>query len=171
MPKFTESNIILDFPDEKFFRFSSCAGYTALSGNYFKEMDACWYDADSNVYWLIELKDYSSASLAASDTIEQKSWDMVKKATDSICMFLSSKHGYPYSVNLNPCLPFVPDAHTKFNLVTIVHCDRVQKPDIQLLNEQFKRKFKPYAALFGITSYSVVEHSAAVRYIPNNMVR
>jgi hypothetical protein len=170
MPKFTESNITLDFPDGNFFRFSSCAGYQALSGNHFKEMDACWYDAGSNVYWLMELKDYSSASLTASDTIEQKSWDMVKKAIDSICMFLASKHCYPYAVNLNPCFPFVPDDHTKFNVVTIVHCDRAQKPDIQLLNEQFRRKFKPYAVLFGITSYAVVEHSAASRCIPNNMV-
>lgn len=129
MPKFTESNITLDFPDGNFFRFSSCAGYKALSGNHFKEMDACWYDAGSNVYWLMELKDYSSASLTASDTIEQKSWDMVKKAIDSICMFLASKHCYPYAVNLNPCFPFVPDDHTKFNVVTIVHCDRAQKPD------------------------------------------
>jgi len=69
-----------------------------------------------------------------------------------------------------PKFSFVPDDHTKFNVVTIVHSDRAQKPDIQLLNEQFRRKFKPYEVLFGITSYSVVEHSAASRCIPNNMV-
>jgi len=170
MPKFTESNITLDFPDKNFFRFSTCSGYTALSGNHFKEMDACWYDAESNVYWLIELKDYSSASMTALDTIEQKSWDMVKKAIDSICMFLSTKHSYPYAVNLNPCLPFIPDGQTGFNVVTIVHCEQAKKADIQLLNNKFRNKFRSYAELFGITYYTVIEHSAAVRHIPNNMV-
>ncbi len=170
MPRFTESNITLDFPDENFFRFSSCGGYMALSGNHFKEMDACWYDVDSNVYWLIELKDYSLAAITSPDTIEKKSWDIVKKAIDSFCLFLASKHSYPYAVNLNSCFPFVPDAATQFNIVTIVHCERAQKADIQLLNEQFRRKFRPYAGLFGITKYSVIEHSTAIRIIPNHMV-
>ena len=49
MPGFTESQITLDFPDSNFFRFSSCRGYATQSGNYFKEMDACWYDSVSNV--------------------------------------------------------------------------------------------------------------------------
>jgi hypothetical protein len=103
MPGFTESNITLNFPDANFFRFATCGGYTTLSGNHFKEMDACWFDAAENLYWLIELKDFSLASLTTPETIEKKSWDIVKKATDSLCMFLSSKHAYSYAVNLDPC--------------------------------------------------------------------
>ena len=170
MPGFTESNITLDFPDDRFFRFATCKGYALLSGNHFKEMDACWYDESGNLYWLMELKDYSLASLAAAETIEKRSWDIVKKAIDSLCMFLSSRHLYPYAANLNPCFPIIPDDATKFNIVTIVHCDSAQKPDIQLLNEKFKNKFKPYAELFGIDTYSVVEHSTAIRILPNNMI-
>lgn len=41
MSGFTESNITLNFPDANFFRFANCNGYTALSGNHFKEMDVC----------------------------------------------------------------------------------------------------------------------------------
>ena len=37
MPGFTESNITLNFPDANFFVFATCEGYTALSGNHFKE--------------------------------------------------------------------------------------------------------------------------------------
>jgi hypothetical protein len=135
-----------------------------------KEMDACWYDEGKNLYWLIELKDFSLASLTTAETIEKRSWDIVKKSLDSLCMFLSSKHAYPYAADLNPCFPFVPNETTQFKFVTVVHSDLVQKPDIQLLNERFKRKFKPYAELFGITNYSLVEHSTAVRIIPNKMV-
>lgn len=72
MPKIKESNITLDFPDGNFFRFETCSGYTALSGNHFKEMDACWYDNTKNLFWLIELKDYSLASLNNTpETIEK----------------------------------------------------------------------------------------------------
>jgi hypothetical protein len=172
MPTFTESNITLNFPDTNFFHFSSCKGYKALSRNHFKEMDACWFEANNNLYWLFELKDYSAASLALPETMEKKSWDMVKKAIDSLCMFLSSKHAYPYALDLNPCFPPpLPTSTTQFKFVTIVHCNEEQKADVQLINEKFKNKFRPYAQLFGITNYSVVEHSAAVRKIPNNIVQ
>jgi len=171
MPGFTESNITLNFPDANFFRFASCPGYMALSGDYFKEMDACWFDIGSDLYWLIELKDFSVATLTTPETIEKKSWDIVKKALDSLCMFLSTKHVYPYAADLNSCFPNpLPSNTTQFKFVTIIHCDPSQKADVQLINEKFRRKFKPYAILFGINYYSVVEHSIAIRIIPNNMV-
>jgi hypothetical protein len=168
MPGFTESNITLDFPNNNFFRLSTCAGYTALSGNYFKEMDACWYDNVNNVYWLFELKDYSPATLDVS-SIDKRTWDIVKKSVDSLCMFLSSKHFYPF--NIDACIPSVPDVNTQLKFITIVHCKAAQKPDVQLINNAFRNRFKPYATLFGINDYAVVEHSSAIRNIPNNMVQ
>lgn len=171
MPEFIESNIALNFPDANFFRFATCDGYRTLSGNYFKEMDVCWFDAGENLFWLIELKDFSKASLNTLETIEEKSWNIAKKATDSLCMILSSKHAYPYSANINPCLPSVPNDSTQFKFVTIIHCEIGQKANVQLINEKFKSKFRPYAELFGINHYSVVEHSTAIRIIPNNMVQ
>jgi hypothetical protein len=171
MPGFTESNITLNFPDTNFFRFANCAGYATLSGSHFKEMDACWFDSNSNLYWLFELKDYSVASLASSETIEKKSRDIVKKEIDSLCMFLSGKHTYPYAASLNPCFPSPPNSGTQFKFVTIIHCNSEQRVDSQLLNEKFKNKFRPCAQLFGITNYSVIEHSAAVRNFPNNIVQ
>lgn len=171
MPGFKESNITLNFPDSKFFRFASCKGYSILSGHHFKEMDACWFDSANNLYWLIELKDFSLANLTAQDTIEKKSSDIVKKTIDSLCMFLSSKHNYQYASNLNSCFPFIPNNTTQFKFITVIHCNTAQKPDIQLINEQFKCKFKPYAELFGINYYSVIEHSAAMRIIQNNMIQ
>lgn len=167
MPLFTQSNITLSFPDQNFFRFSGCAGYTQLSGNNFKEMDACWYDAHANLYWLFELKNYSMASIASAETVEQKAWDMVKKAIDSLMMFLSGKHGYAHSASLNPCFPIVPNPATQFKFITIVHCEAAQIADVQLINESFRRKFKPYAQLFDIKHYSVLEHRQAMRILPN----
>jgi len=171
MPGFTESSITLNFPDDNYFRFSTCSGYTALSGNFYKEMDGCWYDAVNNIYWLFELKDYSLASLEAIESIEKKAWDITKKAIDSLLMFLSSKHGYIYGEKFNDCLPVKPNGTTVFKFVTIVHCDASQKANIQLINEKFKSRFKPYAMLFDIAAYSVMEHGVAIRNIPNNMVQ
>lgn len=170
MPGFTESCITLDFPDLNYFRFSNCSGYNALNGNYFKEMDACWYDTMCNIYWLIELKDFTSATLSNGRSVEDRAWNLLKKAIDSLCMFLSSKHAYPYGINLNPCLPAIPNPTTEFKFITIVHCSSSQSSDVQLINNSFRRKFKPYADLFGINYYAVLEHSAAKRIIPNNMI-
>ena len=171
MPGFTESNITLNFPDGNYFRFSVCPGYTALSGNFYKEMDGCWYDVNANVYWLFELKDYSLASLIPIESVEKKAWDITKKSIDSLLMFLSNKHNYPYGVNLDACFPHKPDNDTQFKLVTVIHCDASQKADVQLINEKFKRRFKPYATLFNVINYSVMEHDVAIRVIPNNMVQ
>ncbi len=171
MPGFTESNIKLNFPDTNFFRFANCKGYTDLKGNHFKEMDACWYDAASNLYWLIELKDFTVATLETIENIEARAWNLVKKAIDSLCMFLSSKHSYMYNVNINPCLPAIPNHTTEFKFITIVHCSPSQAGDIQLIHNSFRRKFKPYADLFDIKYYGVVEHSSAVRNLPHGMIQ
>jgi hypothetical protein len=169
MPFLTESNITLTFPDANGFRISDCQAYKVLSGNSFKEMDACWYEQTTNTYWLFELKDFSLATLDTS-SIEQRSWDIAKKAYDSLCFFLSSKHRYSYASKIDPCLPFVPDAATNFKFVTIIHCDESQKADVQLINEKFRNKFKPYAELFDISAYAVIEHSKAVTRIPHTIV-
>lgn len=166
MPGFSESNITLDFPDTLFFRWADCEGYRRQSSNHFKEMDACWYETAQNRYWLIELKDYSLGVLTEDKTIEAKSWELVKKAIDSFCMFLSIKHQYPYAPALDPCVPIAPRPDTVFQLLTIIRCTASQKPHIQLLHEKFRAKFKPYAELFGIQYYAVVEYSKAVEKLP-----
>jgi hypothetical protein len=172
MTSFTESNITLNFPDSNFFRFADCTGYRQLSGNSFKEMDACWYDTNHNVYWLIELKDFTQATLGSKENVDSRVLNMLRKAVDSLCMFLSSKHEYAYATNLNPCFPYaIPNSATQFKFMTIVHCKDSQRADIQALNEQFRRRFSPYAKLFGITDYAVLEHSQAMRLIPNSMVK
>ncbi len=171
MPGFTESNITHDFPDNNFFRFADCSGFRKLSGANFKEMDACWHEHGSNTYWLIELKDFT-ANLDAGNPIESRVWDIVKKAVDSLQMFLSAKHNYSYSVNeMLPCMPVVPGGLTNFKVFTIVHCPSEKKADIQHLHNSFRAKFLPYARLFGITNYGVLEHTQAMRLVPQNIVR
>jgi hypothetical protein len=171
MPGFTESSITLNFPDDNFFRFANCPGYRSLSGYSFKEMDACWYDESCNELWLFELKDFSFASLD-SRTIKEKSWELIKKAVDSLAMLLSLKHHYTYADNnISECLPFEVTAHTQLVFVSIIQCDTMQISDIQLINTDFRNKFKPYAELFGITRYSVIAHSRAMSIVPNNIVR
>lgn len=171
MPGFTESNITLDFPDNNFFRFADCGGYSKLSGNNFKEMDACWHSAADNVYWLIELKDFT-ADLTSGSSIEARVWDIVKKAVDSLLLFLSAKHAYLYGeTDLLPCMPIAPDGATRFCLFTVVHCPIAKRADIQLLHNSFRTKFMPYAKLFGIANYGVLEHTQAMRVVPYNIVK
>lgn len=171
MSGFTESNITINFPDNNFFRLADCGGYKSLKGNNFKEMDACWYSVADNTYWLIELKDFT-ADLTAGNTIESRVWPIVKKAVDSLLMFLSVQHNYPYAANeLLPCMPIAPNATTKFKLFTVVHCPLASKADIQLLHNSFRNKFLPYARLFGIENYGVLEHTQAMRVVPQSIVQ
>lgn len=171
MPGFTESNIILDFPDDNFFRFADCPGYKKLSSYQFKEMDVCWYNEADNTYWLIELKDYTTDFIQGI-SVETRVLNILKKAIDTLSMFLSVKHQYAYGIlGLQPCMPVIPDATTNFCLFTIVHCPTSNKPDIQLLNNLFRSRFKPYADLFGIKRYGVVEHTQAQRIISNNIIQ
>ena len=173
MPSITESSINLHFPDSNFFRLANCPGYRSLNGHHFKEMDVCWLDTKNNTYWLIELKDFSSADISSSVTIKERVEEIFKKAVDSLCLFLSSKHNYRFSVdNINPCFHYLPpNESTQFKFITIIHITKSQRANVSLLNEQFRNKFYPYAKLFGIEQYSVVEHSSAMRIIPNNIVR
>ena len=171
MPGFTESSITLNFPDNNFFRFADCDGYRTFAGFHFKEMDACWFDEANNLCWLIELKDFTKADLSNEDNIAKRSWDIAKKAYDTICMFLSIKHSYEYgTTQLDQCLPFSINAETKFKVVTIVHAATAQKAEVQLLHEQFRIKFKPYALLFDIGHYGIIEHSKAIANIPYGIV-
>ncbi len=57
-----ESSIVLDFPDNNYFRLQGCEGYKRIQDN-LKEMDVCWYDSNSDVLYLIELKDWGSNTL------------------------------------------------------------------------------------------------------------
>lgn len=156
MASITESSITLNFPDEKWFRFNpGCKGYARLSAHGFKEMDACWFDSQNNTCWIFELKDFT-ADLNLEITMKNRAWNLVKKAVDTLCMFVSSKHQYLFAINeLNPCFSFAPTTDTVFKFVSIVHCAHAQKTQVTHLNDLFKDNFKPYAKLFNITHFSV----------------
>lgn len=168
MHTFTESNITLNFPDTNYFRFADCAGYKRLSGYSFKEMDACWYDTTTNTYWLFELKDFTQVDVR--QTLGDKVQEFVKKAVDSLCMFLSIKHSYN-AQDLEACIPIQLSIDTQFKFVIIVHCHSSQKADIQLLHNSFRHQFKPYSELFNVKHYAVMEHSSAIKNIPRNVVQ
>lgn len=167
MASLTESNISLHFPDSKYFRFENCEAHSKLSGNHFKEVDICWYETVENKYWLIELKDFSHANTGNENNIKSRVNNILKKAIDSFCVFLSAKHNYKYGKQICKCLPVSPDNSVKFKILTVVHCKEAQRVDIQLMNNLFRNKFKPYAVLFDIQDYGIIEHSRAKKLLLN----
>lgn len=106
MNGFTESGITLNFPTNTWFRLQDCKTYKDNSGYHFKEMDACWLDAENSIFYLIELKDFTNASLENQQNIEQRVRDMVKKSIDSLQMInatlLSTKKGIQFQSEI-PC--------------------------------------------------------------------
>jgi len=169
MQGFTESNITLNFPDKNYFRLEKCQGYSTLSGDHFKEMDACWYDQFNNEYWFLELKDFSNVQDHLNNNARIN--DIVKKSVDSLAMFLSNKHNYPFgSQNFSQCFHSGVNDHTLTRIYTIIHCLPESRSSIQILNDKFRNRFTPYAKLFGIIHYGIIEHSQAMRIIPRDIV-
>lgn len=166
MPGLTESGITLTFPDHRFFRFQDCKGYQNLSGYHFKEMDVCWFEAANNCLWLIELKDFSGSS--SPITVKDRASELTKKAVDSLCMLLSDKHRYAYAAaNIDPCfVDFPPKPGCSFKFINIIRSNSAQKSDVQLLHDQFRNQFRPYASLFEISYFAVITHDQAQRIYP-----
>ena len=161
---YEESGITLDFPDERFFCFENCSGYTQYSGNYFKEMDAGWFDVANKTLYLIELKDFTLANIKDRANAETRVWDMVKKSIDSCAMLVSILINSTPANVIQPCLPIVFDKSYQIRLLHIVKSEQHQKADIQFLNDSFKIKFKAYKELFGVSSSMILTYEQAKRH-------
>ena len=99
MAGFKESNITLDFPTAKWFRFEKSEPYAQLSGFDFKEMDACWYEdteGDRDVFYAIELKDYRTVTIVDDNTVAVRKYNLVKKTVDTMQMLLAAKYQTPF---------------------------------------------------------------------------
>ena len=163
---FTESGITLDFPDANYFCFENCKGYKQLSGNHFKEMDACWFDSENKYLYLIELKDFTQANISEStDNMDKRVWDLVKKSIDSCLMLNAILIQTNPATDLQNCMPQVFDRTYSIKLFHIIHSTAEQKGGIQFLSDSFKKKFLPYKALFGIENSSVVTYEQAKRFL------
>ncbi len=170
----TESEITLNFPDDKFFRFENCDGHKNLSN--IKEMDACWYDQQNDTLYIIELKNWENSQLIEEldqdiskekiDEIkrnisEYRINELWKKSIDSFCMFLSVLLNKPYSYNIKTCIPFEISSSTKIILLSIINWTEGEETYISMINTKYKTKFQSYAKLFDIKSFLVLTKKKA----------
>lgn len=125
-------------------------------------MDACWYDTQANVLYMIELKDWTIADLSQTPYTEQRIWDLVKKSVDSVNMLASILLGKPHAVNFLPCIPFAINVNTTIKLMSIIHCNDQDQPLIASINQEYKTRFNSYAMLFDIRSFFVMTHNQAI---------
>ena len=158
----TESLITLNFPDNNYFRFQDCRGYKDIQ-NYFKEMDACWYDESKDILYLIELKDWSIANLSNSEYSDKRIRDLVKKSVDSVSMIMSILLQKPYSTSIQTCIPFSISSETKIKLLSIVNCNDADKVFVANVNTEYKSRFNAYAKLFDINTFVVLTKDRAIQ--------
>lgn len=164
MSGFTESGITLDFPTDKWFRFEKSDFYSPISGNHFKEMDACWLDNENNIFYLIELKDYTSANL--SQNVEKRVSDLWKKSVDSLQMINSALQQTTKGCTLSEEIGFEIESHYTYKYLSIIKIDPVQKTYLSFMKDKYKNLFKSYATLFGVTNYSLISYDAALNLFP-----
>lgn len=158
-----ESDIKLDLPATECFRFEVCPAYRSIQQN-FKEMDAGWYDGASNTLYLIELKDWTRATLrsAGGENINKRVNDLVKKSVDSACMIVAILMDTNHGQSIANCFPFRLPSNVKLKFISIVHCSPSDELVISNINTQYKTKFASYAKLFDIASFFVISRSRAM---------
>lgn len=174
MGGFTESKITLNFPDDNYFRFENCIGHKNLS--HVKEMDACWYDINNDILYIIELKNWENGKLTEEDDpnitkseIEKIKKDISsyrveelwKKSLDCVCMFSSILLKKPYSFEIQKCSPFTITNETTIKLLSIINWTDIDSLYIADINAQYKSKFNSYAKLFGIKTFLVLPKNKA----------
>jgi hypothetical protein len=165
MASIVESGISLSFPDNHFFRFEDCEVYNRkLKAFSFKEVDVCWYQKSKDLYWFIELKDYSR-DFEAFEKIEDRVSNILQKAINSLSMFLSRKHDYELGKELKTCFNPKPEEKTKLILIAIIHTSSSTVTHVPLMNDRFKQKFRAYADLFSIDLFAIIDHNQAKKVI------
>lgn len=176
MQSITESGITLTFPDNNYFRFETCQGYKNIQDN-FKEMDVCWYDAVNNVLYIIELKQWDNVLLEEQDTnfavekikeikegiTKHRIQELFKKSLDSVSMFVSVLLNKPYSSKISACAPFSISHDTKIKVISIIDTAVSNSDYISSIHSKYKTYFKPYAKLFGISTYIVMTKAQATQ--------
>jgi len=163
---FTESGITLNFPDSNYFCFENCFGFQTLSAFHFKEMDACWFDTENRILYVIELKDFTNADIEDKDKdiAKKRVWNLVKKSVDSLCMFLAILNNTQFSTKISSCLPpniKLQDFSIKF--IHIINCLDKQE-GVQFLRDDFIQKIKPYQMLFDF-KFSILTYQQAKKHL------
>jgi len=171
----TESSVTLNFPDNNYFRLCDCDGYKAIQNN-FAEMDACWYDQESDILYIIELKNWENNNLAeesdANYTPEQfqemkegisnyRIRNLLKKSVDTTCMFMSILLGKANGNKIQQCSPFTISNNTTIKLLSIINWTDTDSTYISTINTQYKSKFNSYAKLFDIRTFIVLTKDKA----------
>ncbi len=175
MPGFTESNIKLDFPDNNYFRLGDCDGYKAIQNN-FAEMDACWYDQEKDILYIIELKNWENNHLDeendpnySPDKIRKmkegishhRIGNLLKKSIDTTCMFMSILLEKVNGSKIQQCSPFIITKNTTIILLSIINWTETDSTYISYINTQYKSKFNSYAKLFDIKTFLVLTKDRA----------
>lgn len=168
MPSIVESNITLDFPTASWFRFEKTDPYQPLSGLWFKEMDACWLDAANNIFYAIELKDYTESKNPDEHTIDHRRYDLLKKVVDTIQMVMSAKYQTEFGKELETIKGI--DLHTSdliYHYLIIVKEKEENMPMFQALKDNCRDMVKPYLTVWGHSRFSMMTYDNAKTKFPN----
>ena len=165
MAGFRESGVELDFPDGKWFMFCDLPSYRRLSGYKFKEVDACWQPESREMFYLIELKDYSTENALTKENAESRIDEIVKKSVDSLQMTLSMIFQTQYGKSLETESGI--DLHSQQQQLYLIFVIR-ENPDnilmLSTLKDVCKRHFMPYVRLWGRIKYNILTYSQAKKY-------
>lgn len=164
---FEESGVKIDLTQRVHFNLETCPAYRSLSGNHFKVIDIGWYEPASEIWYLVEVKDFRKHHFESRESVKYIINALTKKSIDSACMLMALQVKSSYSAAIAECLPpeFKITATSKFRFVHILHCSASLEAQMGFIKDEVQARFTAYQKLFGIASCQVVSHERAKRYL------
>jgi len=161
--RFTENGISVEFQDANYFQFSTCPAYLLLKAHSVKEMDICWLDIATNVLWVIELKAFDNpdnalflqSDLRDGNIVNYWIDELYKKSVHTLCMIETNRS------NTQTCLNNNITSQTTIRLVHLINVLPGQETHLSFMQDELRKRLKPFISIFGVQSFSVIPYSLA----------
>lgn len=96
-----EDNLIVELPEDRYFRFENCDTYSRISSHGITESDFVWMTEEENAVWVMELKDYGPGSRGdLEEAIETLRYQLPKNLVHAFLLVASVWSETPFGRHL-----------------------------------------------------------------------
>lgn len=161
MHQIEENGITLSFPDANYIQFGRTEEYKKLKSHSVKEMDVCWYNAERNTFWMIELKAFinpKNNKHIETDLSDSKKFDhwldeLYTKMLHTLSMVESNR-----STTKQLRDQRISD-ETTFILAAVLNVKTGQETYCQHIADKLNARLKPIKAIYKVSSIKIIPYS------------
>jgi len=166
MTQYFEPGFSINLPEGSHFRFQDCPVYQKLKNLSIKEMDFFWFDTQTKLLCLMEVKDYTHLSKEEA-LPEYLIENLYKKGLDSILMLAAVWANTKTGRALKDFIPnTLHNYQENIMLIFILNANDRHLPAIGIIKDRLKQKTKGIRALFSVTAILMDKKTAQARGLP-----